>query len=55
MVLAMENIGKNQGDRPSSYRGGIVGSLPVQYSLAGVALNQGDQDDKGNQDDFKKE
>ena len=54
MVLEVENIGENQGNRGSSYRGRIIGTLHNSSGFAGVPLiqgNQGNQEDQGN---FKK-
>ena len=55
MVLEVENIGKNQGNQASSYRGGIIGTLHASRGFPGVLLNQGNQGDEGNQGNFKKE
>jgi hypothetical protein len=55
VVLEVENIEKNQGNRASSYRGGIIGTLHTGCGFTGVPLIQGNQGDEGNQEDFKKE
>jgi len=39
----MEDIGKNQGDVVFSYRGPIIPTLHVQYSLNVIPLNQGNE------------
>ena len=51
----MENIGKNQGNQASSYRGGIIGTLHASCGFAGVPLNQGNQGNQEDEGNIKKE